>query len=248
MKQNNSDIEQAKEGEADIRIMRMLKSAGEVMLRESESATPNDLECRLSEHISSLAARDRRRRVAIWRRFATAAAAAAAVLMFGIGYFDNEDISDVKAPFVHEHLADNTPESGIRKVGETRNRHIAKHVTNDAPELESAGEVIAPWHCVEVTEDGVIPTEEARLGLVTENADVRELIPQADDRPVAVIGDVLAESIDDAYAVNAVAVDEFHRGLESGIMRLQEAFDAAFDQDGCPVEKTDKRTKKIYSI
>lgn len=250
MKQNSSDIEQAKVSEADISIMRMLKSAGEAMLRESESETPTDLERRLSEHISTLAFRDRRRRTAICWRLATAAAAAV-MLMFGIGYYHNDDISDMKETLVHEHIAGNSSETGIlapesRQVEKTRNCYMAKCISNYAPKPESA--VSSPWHCVEVTEDGVIPTEEARIRLVTDNADVRNLLPQADDRPVAVIGDVFAVSIDDAYAVNAVAVNEFHRGLENGIMRLQEAFDAAFDQDGNPVEKSYKRTKKIYSI
>lgn len=255
-KYSSGDFEEYAGLDGDLRMIAALSAYCREEFAAASKMEPEGLEGRLQDRITSLAEKERRGRRQFkhraWRVIATGAAAATVMLAgFTFWRMDQAEptpgrgtgVSVVKTTVKMSGKQPALVADNNDKRGEAR--RIARSET-PTPDLRDAGEIY--WRRVEIAETDADVAQAARIGLETEDVafDAGNYFRAVADR--ASLADMLERSIDDAYAVNGIAIDGLQSELEDGFMRLQSAFEKAFDEQGRPVEKVKNDKKTIYSI
>lgn len=254
-KYSSGDFEEYAGLDGDLRMIAALSAYCREEFAAASKMEPEGLEGRLQDRITSLAEKERRGRRQFkhraWRVIATGAAAAT-VMLAGFTFWRMDQAEPTPGRGTGVSVVETTVRmSGKQpaladsndKRGETR--RIARSETPTL-DLRDAGE--SYWRRVEIAETDADVSQAARIGLETEDVafDAGNYFSAVADR--ASLADMLERSIDDAYAVNGIAIDGLQSELEDGFMRLQSAFEKAFDEQGRPVEKVKNDKKTIYSI
>lgn len=254
-KYSSGDFEEYAGLDGDLRMIAALSAYCREEFAAASKMEPEGLEGRLQDRITSLAEKERRGRRQFkhraWRVIA-GGAAAATVMLAGFTFWRMDQAEPTPGSGTGVSVVETTVRmSGKQpaladsndKRGETR--RIARSET-PTPDLRDAGE--SYWRRVEIAKTDADVSQAARIGLETEDVafDAGNYFSAVADR--ASLADMLERSIDDAYAVNGIAIDGLQSELEDGFMRLQSAFEKAFDEQGRPVEKVKNDKKTIYSI
>ena len=254
-KYSSGDFEEYADLDGDLRMIAALSAYCREEFAAASKMEPEGLEGRLQDRITSLAEKERRGRRQFkhraWRVIATGAAAAT-VMLAGFTFWR----MDQAEPTPGRGTGVSVVETTVRMSGKQpaladsndkrgKARRIARSETPTL-DLRDAGE--SYWRRVEIAETDADVSQAARIGLETEDVafDAGNYFSAVADR--ASLADMLERSIDDAYAVNGIAIDGLQSELEDGFMRLQSAFEKAFDEQGRPVEKVKNDKKTIYSI
>ena len=254
-KYSSGDFEEYADLDGDLRMIAALSAYCREEFAAASKMEPEGLEGRLQDRITSLAEKERRGRRRFkhraWRVIATGAAAAT-VMLAGFTFWR----MDQAEPTPGRGTGVSVVETTVRMSGKQpaladsndkrgKARRIARSETPTL-DLRDAGE--SYWRRVEIAETDADVSQAARIGLETEDVafDAGNYFSAVADR--ASLADMLERSIDDAYAVNGIAIDGLQSELEDGFMRLQSAFEKAFDEQGRPVEKVKNDKKTIYSI